>query len=294
MKRLVVRLAKILGIIAGILAVIIIALHLVLNSGWMRKKIDKIAESALADGELRYSRLHFKTFPYLVAEIDSLSLTYPHGLFARYDGLGVRGPLLAEGRGAVEDTLVAADRLYASVNLWKIFGGRIRVTRLHLDHPRVYYHAYDGVHSNLDIIAKSDEPKDTSAKKSSGLPWISLGDVRIGDRPRIVYTSQADTVHARISFDELALRWKIRIKKDILASKIRKGHLQLDSLRLGGRLPSDTLAVAVNSLVLDNPETNLLDFFLDGDGLYFRPGSGPSQRRTGLYPPPCRRALPQV
>ncbi|MCR4571568.1 MAG: hypothetical protein K5652_05155 [Bacteroidales bacterium] len=277
MKRLVVRLAKILVIIAGILAVIIIALHLVLNSGWMRKKIDKIAESALADGELRYSRLHFKTFPYLVAEIDSLSLTYPHGLFARYDGLGVRGPLLAEGRGAVEDTLVAADRLYASVNLWKIFGGRIRVSRLHLDHPRVYYHAYDGVHSNLDIIAKSDEPKDTSAKKSSGLPWISLGDVRIGDRPRIVYTSQADTVHARISFDELALRWKIRIKKDILASKIRKGHLQLDSLRLGGRLPSDTLAVAVNSLVLDNPETNLLDFFLDGDGLYFSPSLGSLQ-----------------
>ena len=276
MKRLVVRLAKILGIIAGVLAVIIIALHLVLNSNWMRTKIDDIAASQIVDGQLRYSRIHFKTFPYIGAEIDSLSVTYPHELFAKYDRLGARGPLLAEGRGAVEDTLVAADRLSASVNLWRILGGRLRVKQLHLDHPRVFYHAYSEGHSNLDIMAKSEEPEDT-VKKSSGLPWICLRDIRIGDRPRIVYTSQADTVHARITFDELALRGNIRIKKDILASKIRKGHFRLDSLRLGGRLPSDTLSVAVNSMVLDNPRTNLLDFLLDGDALYFSPSMGSLQ-----------------
>ncbi|MCR5519750.1 MAG: hypothetical protein K6F21_05420 [Bacteroidales bacterium] len=273
MKRLVVRLAKILGIIAGILAVILLVLHLVLNSNWMRKKVDKIAESVLVDGQLRYSRLHFKTFPYIAAEIDSLSLTYPHELFSAYDKVGVRGPLLAEGRGAVEDTLLAADRLSASVNLWRIFGGRLRVRQLQLDRPKIYYHAYSEGHSNLDIMAKSEEPEDT-VKKSSGLPWISVKDVAIRNNPRIVYTSQADTVHAKVTFDEFSLRGNVRLKKNILSSKIRKAHLRLDSLMLGGRLPSDTLAVVVNNLVLDNPKTNLLDLLLEGNALYFSPSLG--------------------
>ena len=172
MKRLVVRLAKILGIIAGVLAVIIIALHLVLNSNWMRTKIDDIAASQIVDGQLRYSRIHFKTFPYIGAEIDSLSVTYPHELFAKYDRLGARGPLLAEGRGAVEDTLVAADRLSASVNLWRILGGRLRVKQLHLDHPRVFYCSFT-----------------FGASSAKSLSWVSTSAAPVAAMPSLAWNA---------------------------------------------------------------------------------------------------------
>lgn len=276
MKRLAIRLAKIISIIVAVFAVILLVLQLTLNSRWLRSKVDSIAESVMPDGQLRYDRLHFKTFPYFEAEADGLSVTYPHELFSSYDGLGVRGPLLSEGRGAVEDTLLAVNRLALSVNPWKLFCGKIRVRQLALEHPQIYYHAYSEGHSNLDIIESSDEPEDT-VSKSSGLPWISLGDIRIGERPKIVYTSQADTVHARVRFDELRLTGDVRIKKNKLSSKLRGMSLALDSLKLGGRLPADTLAVAVDRFSMETPRTNLLDILLNGNALYFSPQLGSLQ-----------------
>ena len=271
------RLVRILGIIVAALAVLILALQLVLNSAWMRSKVDKIVANALTDGELRYSKLHFKTFPFIVAEADSFSLTYPHELFSSFDGVGVRGPLLSEGRGAVEDTLLAADRFAVSINPWRLLVGRIRVRYLNLDRPQLYYHAYTEGHSNLDIFRKGPEEQKDTVKKSSGLPWISIGDVLIGESPKIVYTSQADTVHARVAFDELAMRADFRLKKNVLASKVRHAHIALDSLRMTGRLPADTLALAVDALTLDNPHTNLLDLALSGEALYFSPSLGSLQ-----------------
>ena len=181
-----IRLARILGIIVAVFAVIILALQLTLNSAWMRSKVDSIAANALENGQLRYSRLHFKTFPNIVVEADSLSVTYPHELFSEFDRVGVRGPLLAEGRGAVEDTLLAADRFAVAVNPWRLLLGRIRVKHLHLDHPQLYYHAYSEGHSNLENFKKGEEKQEDTLKKGSGLPWISLGDVRIGERPKLV------------------------------------------------------------------------------------------------------------
>ena len=276
MKRLAVRLAKILGIIAAVFAVIVLVLQIVLNSSWMRSKVDSILSSVVEKGQVRYSRLHFRTSPFVVAEIDSLSVTYPHGLFSAYDRLGVRGPLLSEGRGAVEDTLLAASRVDASVNPWKLFVGRIKVNALNLEHPQVYYHAYDGTASNLDILSKSEEPKDT-VSKPFGLPWVHLGKIRICDRPRIVYTSQADTVHARIVFDEFFLSGKLRLKKDKLDSKVKNLRLELDNLQMNGRLPADTLALALENLRIATPRTNLVDLGLKGEALYFSPSLGSLQ-----------------
>ena len=148
------RLAKIAGIIAGVLAVLIVALQIVLNSRFVRNAIDKAAAENI-NGSLRYSRIHFsliKAFPRLRVDVDSLSITYPHELFAQYDGVGAPSPLLAEGRGAVEDTLVSLDRFSAAVNLWRLFAAKVRVHHIDIDHPLVYYHAYDSTATNLDIF----------------------------------------------------------------------------------------------------------------------------------------------
>ena len=269
MKRLAVRLAKILGIIAAVFALIVLVLQIVLNSAWMRSKVDSILSSVVEKGQVRYSRLNFRTFPFVVARIDSLSVTYPHELFSSYDNLGVHGPLLSEGRGEVEDTLLAASRVDASVNPWKLFVGRIKVNALNMEHPQVYYHAYDGTASNLDILSKSEKEPGDTVSKPFGLPWVHLGAMRIGDHPRIVYTSQADTIHAGIRFEDLLLSGKVRLKKNKLDSKLKNLRLELDKLQMNGRLPADTLALALENLHIATPRTNLVDLGLKGEGLFF-------------------------
>ena len=265
------RLARVAGIVAGVIAVIIVVLQIVLNSSMVRNAIDKAAAESI-NGSLRYSSLHFsliKAFPRLRVDIDSLSITYPHELFAEYDGQGAPSPLLAEGRGAVEDTLVSLDRFSAAINIWRLFAAKVRVHHLDIDHPLVYYHAYDSTATNLDIFGKGEEaqeeekaPKDT-VSNPSGLPWLSIGRVAIGCAPHIVYTSQADTVYADIKLDSLFLKGNFRVKKDRLASKVKRTRLQLDSLVLSGRLPADTLNVWVDRVSLAAKRKNVIDLGLN-------------------------------
>ncbi|MBO4427911.1 MAG: hypothetical protein J5771_05480 [Bacteroidales bacterium] len=265
------RLARVAGIVAGVIAVIIVVLQIVLNSSMVRNAIDKAAAESI-NGSLRYSSLHFsliKAFPRLRVDIDSLSITYPHELFAEYDGQGAPSPLLAEGRGAVEDTLVSLDRFSAAINIWRLFAAKVRVHHLDIDHPLVYYHAYDSTATNFDIFGKGEEaqeeekaPKDT-VSNPSGLPWLSIGRVAIGCAPHIVYTSQADTVYADIKLDSLFLKGNFRVKKDRLASKVKRTRLQLDSLVLSGRLPADTLNVWVDRVSLAAKRKNVIDLGLN-------------------------------
>lgn len=265
-KKWVRRLAWTAGILAGIVAVLVVALQLFLNSGRFRQIVDDAASEAI-DGELRYSNLHFsliKSFPRIGLELDSLSITYPHDKFSRYDRLGVRSPLLSEGRGKQEDTLISVRNISAAVNIWRIFGGTIRLHHLSIAEPRIYMHQYTADASNLDVFKSSDEP-DTTASEPSGLPWISVGRTSLHGNPRIVYTSQPDTVYARIAFDGLSLQGKVRIKKDRMASKVKKLAFLVDSLRMDGRLPSSTFRLALNSLSLKTPKTNLLDLGADAD-----------------------------
>ena len=49
MKRLAIRLAKIIGIIAAVFAVILLVLQLTLNSRWLRSKVDSVAASVMPD-----------------------------------------------------------------------------------------------------------------------------------------------------------------------------------------------------------------------------------------------------
>ena len=49
-----------------------------------------------------------------------------------------------------------------------------------------------------------------------------------------------------------------KLKKNILASKLCKASLRLDSLKLSGRLPADTLALAVDALTLDSESVSIV------------------------------------
>lgn len=274
------RTCRIAGFAAGILAVILLCLQLTLNSRWMAGKLEGAAASAVK-GEIRWSRLHFSvlgSFPRLGVELDSLSITYPHGMFSGYDSAGMPGSLLSAGRSEEADTLVSAGRISAAVNLWRLFGARVRLHHLDIHHPRVFYHKYDTLAANTDVFGEDDpeELPDTASAGSNGfwLPWISAGRIRICDRPYLVYTSQADTVYASLVFDEFRMKADLRVKKDVLASKLRNASLGLDSLLLSGRLPADTLRLALDRLELGAPRTNVVRLGLDARALMVTSGIG--------------------
>ena len=285
------KLARIAGIVAGVIAVIIVALQIVLNARFVRNIIDKAAAENI-NGQLRYSRLHFsliKAFPRLKVEIDSLSITYPHELFSQYDGAGAPSPLLSEGRGAAEDTLVSLDHFSAAVNLWRLLGAKVRVHHIALDHPLVYYHSYDSLHANTgifgtplpDSVLLAQAAADT-VSKPMGLPWLSIGPVTIGGKPHIVYTSQADTIYADIKLDSLLLRGNFRIKKDKLASKVKRTRFRVDSLVLSGRLPADTVNFWLDRLDLAAKHKNVIDLGLDARALMISYNFGHLQLPLGL------------
>ena len=162
MKKGVRRLCIVSGAIVAFLAALVLALELVLNSSWVRGKIDAAAAAAIPEGSLSYSRLHFstiKSFPRLSVNIDSLSVTYPHSLYSEFDRVGLRRPMLSEGRGSDADTLVSATRIWAAVNIWRVFGGKISLSSLSIDRPRVFYHSYTADAANTGIFGPS-APKD--------------------------------------------------------------------------------------------------------------------------------------
>ena len=273
MKKWLRRLCWTVGILLTIIIILVVGLQIFLDSGKFRQMVDEAAAEAI-DGSLRYSRIKvslIKTFPNIALEVDSLSITYPHEKFSEYDGKGVRSRLLSAGRGEQEDTLVSVGSISASVNPWRFLGGTIRVNHLRVDRPRAYLHKYTDDASNLDIFRSSG---DTTESGPFSLPWLSIGEVSIDGRPRVVYTSQSDTVYAGIRFRRMALSGKVRIKEDKAASKIRHLDFRLDTLHVYGRLPADTLMLALDSLSLKAPRTNLLDLGLGARFRYRSPSLG--------------------
>ncbi len=269
MKKGLRRLCIVLGVIVALIVAAVLATEPVLNSSKVQEKIYSAANAAVPDGSVDWSRLHISTvrsFPHVAVEVDSVSVTYPHELFSRYDGLGVRSPLLGEGRGSEVDTLLSARGLSASLNVLQLIKGTIRVSHVSLQQPRVFFHSYTPELSNIAIFGPS-EP-DTLDKKPLNLPWISVGKASIDSNPYLVYTSQANTVFANAVFDSMTLSGDVLLKGDIGDYKVQKLRFCLDNLKAEGRLPGDTFRLAVDRMQIENHSTNVLDLGLGGNLLF--------------------------
>src|SRR5574344_718272 len=239
--------------IAGFFVVLILGLQFVLNSKIVTNMVDKYAAEYI-DGDLNYSRIKFsmfKRFPGILLTIDDLSITYPHERFAKFDSTGVRSELLKEGRSSGKDTLARFDNLSLTVNAWQIVAGRIRVRDLGLYGLSAYAHQYDSTAANWNIFKVKSQPK-KSTKKTS-LPWISVGRLEIG-HPKLVYTSQKDTIFADVSFLDFLAKANVKISGDDF--KVRGARLNLDSLKVNGRLPADTLLFNLDYFKVREPHRN--------------------------------------
>lgn len=253
-----------LVIILGVLAALVAGVQILLNSRVATRIVQKIAAENI-EGDLDYDRLKItflKTFPECRVTIDSLTLTYPHVRYSRFDGYGAQSPLLEEGRGSVKDTLAAFDNFSAAVNLKELMQGRLHLLDAHIHNMDAYLHFYDSTACNLDIFKFwGNSKKDTTEKKT---PWLYIGPVDIAKSPHIVYTDQGNDVFACLDFQSLHAEGNVNLAPGDM--QLRGIVLDIDKLDLAAKLRKDVYSLKMDSMDLTEPEADFFDLALVAEG----------------------------
>lgn len=233
---------KIFGIVFfTVWAVILIVLQVALSSSFLTRMANKYA-AEYVDGKINFGTISasvIRSFPNLNISVDRFSITYPHDRFTSYDSLGIRSFLREKGKGEMQDTLASFDRLDLSVNYISAIFGKINIRKAELDKARIFAHQYDSLKANWNIFKTSSEGTDDG---SSGLPHLIVKRLYLTGRPEIVYTDFSDTLFYSLKMRETRFDGKLDIRK---LNKHRIG-LEIDSLFVTGRMPSDTLALALD------------------------------------------------
>ncbi|MGM9764425.1 MAG: hypothetical protein ACI3ZQ_10440 [Candidatus Cryptobacteroides sp.] len=239
---------KVLLGIVGTLAGLLLVLQLVLSSAVLTKIVNKVADKYI-EADVNFGKASvnlFKRFPAVCLHLEDFAITYPT---ERYDSLsksGIQGHLLQAGRGESVDTLAYFKTFSASINPWYLLNSKIKLPYITLDSPRIFAHNYGDGQANWNVFnfgEETPEDADTSATES-GLPAISIGNLAVEGKPRIVYTDSRNAVFANVSLKHLNFRG--RITPDNLY-RTRLG-LHLDSMFVAGRVGRDTLAFAMDTL----------------------------------------------
>ncbi|MBO4634426.1 MAG: hypothetical protein J5669_03550 [Bacteroidales bacterium] len=238
------------GILAllALILVLLVTLQIVLRPKVLTSLVNRFAaEYVEGDLSFRQVRAHvIKTFPYLNLEAEDFALTYPHDRYAVYDTLypdnGRRFSLMRAGRGTEVDTLASFRNLSLSFNYVDFLkGNTIHIHKAELVHPRIFAHYYDTTAANWDILPIAD--KDTTKEKKP-FPRLILNRISLSQRPFIVFTNPADTIHALFTLRRLEMDGKV----DTRHLDKMKTQLAIDSVFVSGRLPADTLAFRLERL----------------------------------------------
>ena len=246
----------VIGILALVL-VLLVTLQVLLRPQVLTRIVNQVAQDYVdADVNFREVRAHvIKSFPYLNLDIRDFSVTYPHSRYARYDSLYAepgnrRFSLLRAGNGKEgTDTLAAFRELTMAVDYMALLGRKVvHVHKLELSRPRIFAHYFDSTAANWNILPAmgGEAPADTAVKKegNKALPDIILDRIAFTDRPLIIFTNPADTLHGMFSMRRMELDGRVESAR----MHRSKAQLAIDSLRISGRLPSDTLALRLHSL----------------------------------------------
>ena len=234
------------GVIVFVWVMVLVVMQVALNSSFLmsmaEKYIPRYVDADVHIGNIKASV--FKSFPNLNLEVSGLTVTYPHDRYAEYDSVGVDGLLRHAGRSAAMDTLASAHHMTLSVNYLSALFGRIHVHEASVDRPHIFAHYYGGDRANWNILKASastgeNETEDTS---SVALPPITVNKICLTGRPRIVYTDCIDTVFAAVVMDQMHFHGKLTTA----SASANKLGLEVDSLLVSGRLPADTLAIAID------------------------------------------------
>ena len=244
--------------LAGVLVLLFAVVQIALNSRVLTRAVNRIA-AEFVDGNVSFSKVHasaFRSFPHLNVTLDDCVLTYPHEKFARYDSLcnedlaARRFSLVKAGWGeSGVDTLASFRQLSASINYISVLKGDYDIRHVTLSRPRIFAHMYDSTAANWDILPLGS--KDTT---DSPLPPVTVRKLDLTDRPLIIFTDPTDTLFGLFTLRNLRFDGKVLIT-ELTESQI---GLKIDSLFVSGRLPADTVAVAIDRLALEG-EKRCLD-----------------------------------
>ncbi|MGM9739879.1 MAG: hypothetical protein ACI3ZP_04675 [Candidatus Cryptobacteroides sp.] len=237
-----------LAVVAGLWLVLMAGIQVVMTPAVMKNIVEKVAaEYVDADVRLDDIRAHmFRSFPNIVLTLEGLEVTYPHDRYARYDTVGIDGRLRHAGRGETVDTLASLRSLRLSVNYIAAAFGQIHVNEATLDRPRIFAHWYSPDDANWNIL-KNISVSETEDTSVTVLPPISVNRIALTGRPAVFYTDCQDTVFAAVALKEMAFQGRLHSRK----SSRNKLGLRMDSLFVTGRLPADTLAVALDHFNVD-------------------------------------------
>lgn len=243
--------------ITGILASLLVLVEMLLSPAVASKIINHVA-SEYIDGNLEFSKARislFKRFPSLYVDIEDFSLSYPADRFDLQEKKGPQGWLLHQGCGEVSDTLASFRSFKASVRMFPLLKGEIKIPYLNLEKPRIFAHQYDDRHANWNLFRLSAENEEEQIDTLSGFPSLALGKISLSNYPHIVYTDSRDTLFALLRLKNFDFKGRIADRK-ISHNNI---HLTVDSLTAAGRLGRDTIAFGMNTLKVgeDKSEINI-------------------------------------
>ena len=246
------------GVFVGFWVILLLGIHFFLHSAMFPRTVSRLAGDYI-DGDLEIGRLEasvFRHFPNIHVETEDLRLTYPHDRFAAYDSVGIAGILREAGRGSQRDTLAAFRNFSLTLDLSSALRGRFRIRSVELDGARIYAHQYDSATANWQILTFLQTQADTAADTASTpLPHIRIDKAALTGRPRIVFTSPSDTLFASLRTESIRFDGRLMLRTP-LRSRI---GLDIDSLFFAGRLPSDTVAIALDHFRLHSRRKGIFD-----------------------------------
>lgn len=250
-----------LGLVA-LVVLLIIGVQSAVNTRFAKDKLNSVLATSI-DGEIDYSRIDislFRSFPLFRVTIDTLSLTYGHDRFSKWDSTGTADPLLAAGRGADKDTLASLDHVTAAVNLWELARGHMRLKDARVDGLAAFLHKYDTTASNLDIFKSGGKEKDTT--KTSTLA-LAVREVCLSGI-RGVYTDQSSGTFASADAGRISASGFVRIDEDG-NFRIRRVKFAVDNLLAVGRIPENDASVVLDRLAVEEVSRDMFDLALELD-----------------------------
>ncbi len=231
---------------AGVWAVLLVVLQIVLSSPALGRIVEKFAGDYLY-GDLRFESVKvnmFRHFPNVGIIMENGSLTYRADRFDEYEARSPQGQLLYAGCGQVKDTLASFDHFSASINVASLASGKIHVPHLSMVKPRIFAHSYGGGDANWNIVKLPEKISDEgTTKQKAGVPPMEIGDISLSDHPHIVFTSSSDTLFAMIDVGAISFSGKL----DTGDAGKNKLQLKIEEMNVAGRIAADTVRLNMDT-----------------------------------------------
>ncbi|MGN0190020.1 MAG: hypothetical protein ACI39U_00030, partial [Candidatus Cryptobacteroides sp.] len=252
------RALKILAVVAGIWAGVLLILQVALSPAVLTGIVEKFAGEYI-DADLDFESIGvsmFRNFPDIRLEMENCSVTYAHD---RYDGsIDPDIKLQQLGRGE-KDTLAVFEQFTLRVNPFSLFAWKLKIREISLSGPRIFANTYADGRSNWDIFPKDgtvqeDEDGDTGFT----LPRIQLGRVAMNDYPTVSFTLSSQKTGVMLRMKEAVFSG--RLDRDFAAG--RNVGLKVDSLFAAGRVGPDTLMAGIDRLRLSGGRDRVLNLEL--------------------------------